>query len=255
MAEEAVADADALMCTLDQAGDVGQHEFARVDACNAETRMQRRERIIGDLRLRGSDRCQESRLAGIGQTDQPGIGYQLQPQPDRQFLTWQAGIGTPRRLVCRRLEMLVAKTAIAAGSETEALSLFGQVADQRLVILGINLRAGRHSQRHIGALGAAAVAAHAMDAGLGAKMLLVAIVDQRVQTVDHLDPDIAATTAIATVRPAEFDEFLAPERDGTRAPIAGADVNLGLIEEFHRKTRFLLLWSFMNLSALNHGKA
>jgi hypothetical protein len=86
MAEEAVADADAFMRAFDQAGNVGQHEFARVDARHAEARMQRRERIVGDLRLGGGDGGEEGRLAGIGQADQTGVGDQLQPQPDRLFL-------------------------------------------------------------------------------------------------------------------------------------------------------------------------
>ena len=85
----------------------------------------------------------------------------------------------------------------------------------------------------VGALGAGAVAAHAVDAGLGLEMLLVAIVDQRVQPVDRLHPDVAAAAAVAAVRPAELDELLAPERDRAGAAVAGADIDLGLVEEFH----------------------
>ena len=72
-----------------------------------------------------------------------------------------------------------------------------------------------------------------MRAGLRLEMLLVAIVDQRVQSIDADRHDIAAASAVAAVGPAEFDEFFAPERDGARAAIAGADVDFGLIEEFH----------------------
>ena len=64
-------------------------------------------------------------------------------------------------------------------------------------------------------------------------MLLIAVVDQRVEAIDRLDDDIAAAAAIAAVRPAEFEEFLAAKRDRTRAAIAGADIDLGLIEKFH----------------------
>ena len=238
MAEEAVADADAFMRAFDQAGNVGDDEFARVDAGDAEAGMQRGEGIVGDLRLGRGDRRQEGRLAGIGQADQAGIGDQLQPQPDRQLLAGQAGIGAARRLVGRGLEMLVAEAAIAALGQPEALADLGQVADQRLVVLVEDLRAGRHLQRHVGALGAGHVAAHAVDAGLGLEMLLVAIVDQRVQPVDGLQPDIAAAAAVAAVRPAELDEFLAPERHRAGAAVAGADIDLGLIEKFHRITHF-----------------
>ncbi len=137
--------------------------------------------------------------------------------------------------------MLVAEAAIAALGQQEALADDGQVADQRLVVLREDLGSGRHFQRHVGALGAGHVAAHAMRAGLGLEMLLVAIVDQRVQPVDRLQPDIAAAAAIAAIRPAELDEFFAPERHRTGAAVAGADVNLGLIEKFHRIFGFLLI--------------
>ena len=59
-----------------------------------------------------------------------------------------------------------------------------------------------------------------MHAGLGLEMLLVAVVDQRIQPVDGFDPDIAAASAITTIRPAELDEFLTAERDGACAAVA-----------------------------------
>ena len=80
-----------------------------------------------------------------------------------------------------------------------------------------------------------AVAAHAMPAGLRLEMLLVAIVDQRVQPVDRLREDVAAAPAVAAIGTAELDEFLAAKRDRARAAVAGADVDLGLVEELHRR--------------------
>ncbi len=80
MAEKAVAEADALVRALDQAGNVGEHEIAFVDAHHAEAGMQRGEGIVGDLRPRGGDRGEEGRLAGVGQADEAGVGDQLQAQ-------------------------------------------------------------------------------------------------------------------------------------------------------------------------------
>ena len=48
-----------------------------------------------------------------------------------------------------------------------------------------------------------------------------------------LELAIAALAAIAAVRTAEFNEFLAPERDAAVAAVAGANVNLGLVEKLH----------------------
>jgi hypothetical protein len=114
--------------------------------------------------------------------------------------------------------MLVAEAAIAAGRQPEALAGLGQVGDQRLIVLGEHLRARRHLQHHVLALRAGAVAAHAMHTGLRLEMLLVTIVDQRVQSVDRFQPHIAATSAVAAVRPAEFDELFAPERHAPAPP-------------------------------------
>ena len=82
MAEEAVAEAVALVRAFDQAGNVGEHEIAVVDLHHAEAGMQRRERIIGDLRLGGGDGGEQRRFAGVGQADEADVGDQLQPQHD-----------------------------------------------------------------------------------------------------------------------------------------------------------------------------
>ena len=78
-----------------------------------------------------------------------------------------------------------------------------------------------------------AVLAHAAAAVLGLEVLLVAVVDQRVEAVDRLRDHVAALAAVAAVRAAELDELLAPERDAAVPAVAGADVDLGLVEEFH----------------------
>ena len=65
-----VAETDAFMRAFDQSRNVGEHEFAAVDIDHAELRMQRGERIIGDLRLGGADGGEEGRFAGVRQTRQ-----------------------------------------------------------------------------------------------------------------------------------------------------------------------------------------
>ena len=131
MAEEMIAEAEALMGALDQPGNIGEHEFAAVAGDDAELRMQGREGIVGDLRLGGGDRGEEGRFAGVGQTDEAGVGDELQPQPDRALLARLAGIGAARRLIGRRLEMRIAETAIAAAPD-DALPDLGQIGEKRL---------------------------------------------------------------------------------------------------------------------------
>ena len=59
--------------------------------------MERREGIIGDLGLGRRDGREKVDLAGIGQADEPGIGDQLQAQPDPALLALEARIGMARR--------------------------------------------------------------------------------------------------------------------------------------------------------------
>ena len=143
--------------------------------------------------------------------DEAAIGDQLQAQPDRLFLTFLSGIGMAGRLVGRGLEVGVAETAVTAGRQTIAIADIDEVADERLAILLEYLRTGRDLQRHAVATRAGAVAAHAVHAGLGLEVLLVAVIDQGVQALYGLHPDIAAIPAVAAVRAAELDIGLAPE--------------------------------------------
>ena len=69
---------------------------------------------------------------------------------------------------------------------------------------------------------------------------LKAEINQRVQAGIALQVDTAATAAVAAVRPALFDELFPPERDAASAAIAGAHVDLGLVEELHAACSFML---------------
>ena len=99
-----------------------------------------------------------------------------------------------------------------------------------------DLGADRDLQDGVGAAPAGAVLAHAVHAGLGLEMLLVAEVDQRVEAAGAFDDDVAAAAAVAAVRAAELDEFLAPERDAARSAVAGANIDARLIEKFHGRS-------------------
>src|SRR5947208_2750421 len=119
--------------------------------------------------------------------------------------------------------MRVAEAAIAAARDHHALPDDGQVRQQGLAILFIDLRAGRDFHHDVPAVRSMAVLAHAGAAVLRGEMLLVAVVDQRVEAVDGGHDDIAATPPVAAVRSAELDELLAPERHAAVPAVARAD--------------------------------
>ena len=94
--EETVTEADAFMRPLDQAGNIGEHEFAPVASNYAKLRLQRRERIIGDLRLGGAYRGEECRFSRIRQPDKTGVCDQFEPQTDCALFAGQSRIGAAR---------------------------------------------------------------------------------------------------------------------------------------------------------------
>ena len=171
---------------------------------------------------------------------QPGIGNQLEAQPKDALDTLLTGIGVARSLVCGTLELGIAKAAIATLGQKVALPDFGKVSDQGFVVFLINLGALGNLQYDICTLGAVAVAPHAVNAGLGLEMLLVAVVDQRIESADYLDPDVAALAAIAAIGAAKLDELLAAKGYRSRATVTGADMHLCLVQKFHRILPFSL---------------
>ena len=82
-------------------------------------------------------------------------------------------------------------------------------------------------------LGARAVLAHAVMAAPHLEMLLVAVVDQRVEVGNRLRDHVAALAAVAAIRPAELDELLAMEADRAGTAVTALHEDLGFIEEFH----------------------
>jgi len=84
-----------------------------VDADHAQVGVQGGEGVIGDLRPRVRGRGEEGRLAGVRQAGKPGVGNQLQPQPDFALDPFLAAVRPVRRLVGRGLEAQVAPAAVA----------------------------------------------------------------------------------------------------------------------------------------------
>ena len=135
------------------------------------------------------------------------------------------------------LKCALPKPPLPPRSKLDALAGRRQIGDQRLAVFFVDLRTDRHFHDRVVAVGAGHLLAHAAFAVLGADMLLEAVIDQRVEIVDRLDPDVAALAAIAAPGAAIFDELLAPERDAAVPAVAGLDIDLGDVEEFHGADR------------------
>src|SRR5690606_1619898 len=162
-----------------------------------------------------------------------GSRSRVPAQPARRARARWPAAGMRRSLVRRALEVRVAKPAVTASRNQRPLTRLLQIRDYGFLELVEYLRSRRYLDDAVFARRSRAVAAHSRCPVAGTEMLLIAIVDQRVQVCDALHPDVAAPSAIAAVGSAVFNEFLAPERNGAAAAISGLDVYFCLIEEFH----------------------
>src|SRR3546814_2692397 len=76
----------------------------------------------------------------------------LQPQPHPHLLARPAGTVLARRAVGRAFVARIAASAIAAAQKDDALALFGEVGEQRaLLVVGEDLGADRHLNDEVGA--------------------------------------------------------------------------------------------------------
>ncbi len=116
-----MAEPGAVGGALDQPGDVGDGELARVRPVDdAEHGLERRERVVGDLRLRVRDPPQKRRLAGVGQPRERRVDDELQAQLEIELVAGQAGLREARRLPRRRREPRVAASSLPAARGDEA---------------------------------------------------------------------------------------------------------------------------------------
>ena len=83
--KKAVAESRALVRAFDQPGNVDHHErFFGAEAHDAELRLERRKRIVGDLRARRRDRGEQRRFAGVREADDTAVGEQFELEPQRK---------------------------------------------------------------------------------------------------------------------------------------------------------------------------
>ena len=233
MREELVAEPGTLARALDQPGDVGDHELALVRLDRAEHRLDRRERVVGDLRLRVRDPAQERRLAGVRQAGQRGVGEELQVQLVLALLAGKAGLRESGRLPGRGGEAAVAAPAGAAAREHRPSARVGQVGDQ-LVVRVEDLRAGRDPQ--LGCLPRGAVLSRAAPVPAARGREPAARAEPREITqvrVDHRD-DVAAGTAVTAVRAPLGHVLLAPEAERAVAAAPRLHLDAGAIREHGR---------------------
>src|SRR4051812_20377404 len=218
--EELVAQPGAPGRALDQPGDVGEHELALVALHDAEHRLERRERIVGHLRVGARQPAQQRRLARVGQPDQPDVGQQLQPHLEPALLPRHALLGEARRLARRVGELLVAPPARTAARDDHALA-----RPHEVVHVPVVLRAPHRPWRHADfeRLARRAVAQRPLPVPAAPRPVVRLALEglqvaQRRIADEH---DVAAAPTVAAVRAASGHVRLAAEAHGAIPATAG----------------------------------
>ena len=234
VAQKLDAQTGAVGGALDQPGNVGDHEtLVGAQADHAKIRHQRGERVVRHPRRGRRNGTDEGGFAGIRKAEQADIGQQTQLQLQLAHIAGRTRRGLARRAVDRGLEMDIAQPALAALRHQHALTMAGEVADH---LIGVDVGdhgAHRHADRGVLAALAVHLAAHAVFAALRLEAALMAKVDQRIEALISDQPDRTAVAAVAAVGAAERNELLAAEADAAVAAIAGMDLDVGFVDEFH----------------------
>src|SRR5437879_5860348 len=134
--------------------------------------------------------------------------------------------------------MAVAKAAIAAAQQHDTLARADQVGEEAFLVVGENLRPDRHAQHDVAPLRTRLVRPGAAAPVLCPEMLLVAVIDQRVEIVGGEEDDVAALAALAAIGPAEFDEFLAAKAHRPAPAVTALQIDLALVKKFHVFSEF-----------------
>ena len=233
VAQEFEAEALALGCAGDQAGHVGDRVACVAGHDDAKVRHERRERIVGDLRLGGADGGDEAGFAGRREADERHVGDGLEFEDDvallAEFAQQREAGGAAGAVRQRR----VAQTARATRCGDEAVAFVAQVGELFAGLLGRALRAlrleddgaDRHGQDQVVALGSVLGVAQAHRAVAGGAMRHEAVVEQAVGVAGRLEDDRSAVAAVAAVGAGQRLVFLSFDAGGAVAAVAALDMD------------------------------
>ena len=241
VAQEVVAEADAVGRTLDEPRDI-RHDKAllvvRLD--DAEHRRDRREVVLRDLRARRADTGDEARLADRRIADETDICEQLELEDQVARLTRLAELRKRRRTVGGIREFRIAAAAAAALADDSLLADLREVCEHLTRLLILDDRTGRHLDVAGRCILAVLVLDIAVLTVLRLELAVVAEIEQSIHVLVHDEDDVAAASAVTTRRASLRDELLAAERRFAVTAIARLDDDACPVDKLHDSLLFLL---------------
>ena len=246
MAQEADAEPVAEMRAFDKSRNVGDRKALLVrDEHPSDIGRERRERVGGYFGARGAQRGEQRRLAGVGKSDQAGLGDQPELQPRPSLLAGAAGSRDSRRAPRRGGEVHIAAAARAAVRDHLALGRPHEIGDHRAIVAVAVVedhRARRHFDHQVFTGAAVLILAAAGSAVARDQPRLVLEVQQRGHALVDLEDHVAAAPAVAAGGAAEGPVLFAQECDRTVAALAGVHEDSGLVDESHRPEVIIAGW-------------
>ena len=211
-------------------GNVGEHELVVLPAHDTEVRLQRRERIVGDLGLGRAHDGDQRRLPRVREADERGVGQQLELQLEPALLAVLALLREARRPARVRQEPRVPAPALSATRREPRVAVVQEVGEQLAVHRAHDGSFG-NVDHEIGAALAVQLLTLAVRTRPRLAVGMVAEREQRGDVAVRTQPDVAAAPAVTAVGPALRNVRLPPEPDAARAAVAPLDVALRGIDE------------------------
>ena len=103
---------------------------------DAEVRLERGERVVGDLRLGRRDDADQRALADVGEADERDVGHQLELELEPALLAVLALLGERGRAALVGQELGVAAAAAPAGGGEPAVAVVEQVGEHLAACTG-----------------------------------------------------------------------------------------------------------------------
>jgi hypothetical protein len=236
--QEVVSQSAPLGGALDQAGNVRHDELGGVigstgalaDSNDAEIGHQRGEGIVGDLRSRRRDPCDQCRLTDIGKSDQRDVGLQLQLEVEPVLLSALTLLGEGRRPAAVGKEAVVALAPESALGGEPAVARTVEV-DKKFALTAVDHGADGHDDdlilapRPVLALRGAVLAVGRPAKGVVLKAQQGGLI------VVRDDPHVPTLAAVTAVGSALGDVGFTAKTDAAGPAVARFGVQLGEIDE------------------------
>jgi hypothetical protein len=233
MAQELMAQANALARAFYEAGDVDHHECLIVMIDHAKRGFERCERVVGYFGARRAYGREQARLASVRLPYNANVGKQLQLQPQTHLLTRFTRFGKKWKAVGRGRESSIAPASRAAVRYQDTLAGLAKVSKQsRWRFFRPNLCADWHNDIHVIAVLAMTLRALSVPAVPGDKAARVSERQQGVDVFVGNKVDVPAASSVSPVRPAPWDELLAASAYITVSAFAANYVDKYLVYHF-----------------------